>query len=58
MTMSGSYMLGNFITGRTSLSLGAERLAAIGNLLSLAGVSAGRPPRSCFSGRRRCSSCR
>ncbi len=40
MTMSGSYMLGNFITGRTSLSLGAERLAAIGNLLSLAGVSA------------------
>jgi DHA1 family bicyclomycin/chloramphenicol resistance-like MFS transporter len=40
VSMSGSYMAGNFITGRMSRQIGAERLARIGNLLSLAGVGA------------------
>jgi DHA1 family bicyclomycin/chloramphenicol resistance-like MFS transporter len=38
MTLSGSYMVGNFITGRMSREVGAERLAQIGNWISLAGV--------------------
>jgi DHA1 family bicyclomycin/chloramphenicol resistance-like MFS transporter len=39
MTMSGSYMLGNFITGRFTTRVGAERLARIGNAISLTGVT-------------------
>lgn len=37
--LSGGYMLGNFLTGRLSQRIGAERLAGIGNILSLAGVA-------------------
>jgi MFS transporter, DHA1 family, multidrug resistance protein len=37
--LSGGYMLGNFLTGKLSRRVGAERLAAIGNVLSLAGVA-------------------
>jgi DHA1 family bicyclomycin/chloramphenicol resistance-like MFS transporter len=40
ITMSGSYMLGNFVTGRFGRAVGSERLARIGNLMSLAGVGA------------------
>ncbi len=40
ITLSGSYMLGNFLTGRLSRRVGAERLAGIGNILSFAGVAA------------------
>lgn len=38
MTMSGSYMVGNFLTGRFSRVAGAEQLARWGNLISVAGV--------------------
>ncbi len=40
VTMSGSYMLGNFMTGRFSMEVGAEKLARIGMTLSLIGVGA------------------
>jgi MFS transporter, DHA1 family, multidrug resistance protein len=36
--LSGGYMLGNFLTGKLSRRVGAERLAAIGNVLSMVGV--------------------
>lgn len=39
MTMSGSYMIGNFLTGRLSLRIGSEELARRGNLLSMLGVA-------------------
>jgi DHA1 family bicyclomycin/chloramphenicol resistance-like MFS transporter len=38
VTLSGSYMIGNFLTGRLSRRVGAERLARIGNVISFAGV--------------------
>jgi MFS transporter, DHA1 family, multidrug resistance protein len=38
ITMSGSYMIGNFITGRFGRAVGAEKLARIGNWMSVAGV--------------------
>jgi MFS transporter, DHA1 family, multidrug resistance protein len=40
ITMSGSYMIGNFITGRFGPTVGAEKLARIGNWMSVAGVGA------------------
>ncbi len=38
ITMSGSYMLGNFLTGRFGREVGAEKLARIGNTMSVFGV--------------------
>jgi DHA1 family bicyclomycin/chloramphenicol resistance-like MFS transporter len=38
--MSGSYMFGNFLTGRLSQGHGSEKLARVGNVLSLVGVGA------------------
>lgn len=37
--LSGGYMLGNFLTGKLSRKIGAERLAWIGNILSFVGVA-------------------
>jgi DHA1 family bicyclomycin/chloramphenicol resistance-like MFS transporter len=39
MTLSASYMAGNFLTGRFSQRFGADRLARFGNVLSFAGVA-------------------
>ncbi len=40
ITMSGSYMLGNFLTGRFGRRFGAEKLTRVGNIMSLVGVGA------------------
>lgn len=37
--MSGSYMFGNFLTGRFSMRFGAERLASVGTKISCVGVA-------------------
>ncbi len=39
VTLSGSYMLGNFLTGRLSRKIGAEKLARFGNIVSFTGVA-------------------